>query len=190
MILRTSEPYAVITLDEADFLPERRQRLSMSLIFAFLLSAHIRLVFPMRSSVSRDVDRVFDQALRGAPMVSKGIVYQKDLPAEEMASLLEWADFVLTSDIAIQQQMNSISKPNLLLGFGVDQTPVHQWSYLEKLNDNMLKLQIVGGTHLIQSVYHTVHQKNSIGIDLAKCFSTQLDDIHSKEKQARIEISF
>lgn len=189
MILRTSEPYAVITLDEADFLPERRQQLSTSLIFAFLLSAHIRLVFPMRSSVSRDVDRVFDQTLRGAPMVSQGIVYQKDLPAEEMEDLLGWADFVLTSDPAIQQKMNSIAKPNLLLGFETDLIPVLRWGFLEKLNDNMLKLQIIGGAHLIQSVYHTVHQKKSIGNGLEKCLSAQLDHRRAEEKQVMIGIS-
>jgi hypothetical protein len=85
---RGDEPYAVIALDERDFDPHERHELSLSLTMAFLLSARLRFHFQMSEDVSREVDRVFDQALRYLPMESKGVVYRKDLRCEGKICLL------------------------------------------------------------------------------------------------------
>src|SRR6266511_693127 len=88
-MLRSDEPYAVIALDERDFGPHRRHELSISLTLAFLLSARLRFHFPMSDDVSREVDRAFDQVLKGLPMESKGIAYRKDLRCYGKICLLD-----------------------------------------------------------------------------------------------------
>lgn len=101
-----SEPYAVIVIDAADFKPENRRQLLLLLKEAFQLSAEIRFYFPMRGDASQEIDRLFDQALKGLPMISKGIVYKKDLRQQELTLLLERAEFVLKSNPEIQQAMD------------------------------------------------------------------------------------
>src|SRR5215475_6528590 len=127
MMLRSDEPYAVIALDERDFGPHRRNELSISLTLAFLLSARLRFHFPMSNDVSREVDRAFDQALKGLPMESKGIAYRKDLRRDGKIRLIEEAKLVITSDLQVQKWMDAGSIPNIFLNFKSGRSPFIRW---------------------------------------------------------------
>jgi hypothetical protein len=150
-MLRSDEPYAVIALDERDFGPHRRHELSISLTLAFLLSARLRFHFPMSDDVSREVDRAFDQVLKGLPMESKGIAYRKDLRCYGKICLLEGAKLVVTSDPQIQKRMDAVSSPNIFLDFKSGRPPFIKWRFLENLEDDILKQQIIVYSKLINT---------------------------------------
>jgi len=152
MMLRRNEPYAVIALDEGDFGPNRRHELSISLTLAFLLSARLRFHFLMRDDVSRDVDRAFDQVLKDLPMESKGIAYRKDLRCHGKIGLLEGAKLVVTSDPQIQKRMDAGSSPNIFLDFKSGRSQFIRWRFLENLEDDILKQQIIAYSKLINTV--------------------------------------
>ena len=152
MILRSNEPYAVIALDERDFGPHRRHELSISLTLAFLLSARLRFHFLMKDDVSREVDRAFDQVLKDLPMESKGIAYRKDLRCDGKIRLLEEAKLVVTSDLQIQKRMDAGSSPNIFLDFNSGRSQFIRWRFLENLEDDILKQQIIVYSKLINTV--------------------------------------
>ena len=56
MVLRSDEPYAVITLDEENLRAGREREVSVLLTFAFLLSTQIRFYLPMSSDIVKDVE--------------------------------------------------------------------------------------------------------------------------------------
>src|SRR5215510_13894678 len=151
-MLRSNEPYAVIALDERDFGPHRRYELSISLTLAFLLSARLRFHFPMSNDVSREVDRAFDQVLKGLPMESKGIAYRKDLRCDGKICLLDGAKLVITSNPQIQKRMDARSSPNIFLDFKNGRSPFISWRFLENLEDDILKQQIIVYSKLINTV--------------------------------------
>src|SRR5215475_1231199 len=152
MMLRSDEPYAVIALDERDFGPHRRNELSISLTLAFLLSARLRFHFPMSNDVSREVDRAFDQVLKGLPMESKGIAYRKDLRCYGKICLLEGAKLVVTSDAQIQKRMDAVSSPNIFLDFKSGGSQFIRCRFLENLEDDILKQRIIVYSKLINTV--------------------------------------
>ena len=151
-LLRSDEHYAVIALDERDFSPHGRRELSISLTFAFLLSAHLRFDFPMSDEASREIDRAFDQVLKDLPMESKGIAYRKDLRRDEKICLIEGAKLVITSDLLIQKRMDAGSIPNIFLDFKSGRSPFIRWRFLENLGDDLLKQQIIVYSKLINTV--------------------------------------
>jgi hypothetical protein len=175
MMLRSNESYAVIALDESDFLPHKRQELSISLTFAFLLSAHLRFLFPMRDDVSRDVDCVFDQVLKDLPMESKGIAYEKDRCCDREAHLLEGAKLVITSDIQIQKKMDAGSSPHIFLDFRGGRPLLIRCRFLENLEDDILKQQIIVYSKLINSVSQVFCERGRLEIDLVKRFSNAVE---------------
>lgn len=148
-MLRSDEQYAVIALDERDFDTHSRNELSISLTLAFLLSAHLRFYFPMSDDVSREVDRAFDQVLKGLPMESKGIAYRKDLRWDGKICLIEGAKLVITSDLQIQKKMDARSSPNIFLDFKNRRSSFIRWRFLENLEDDILKQRIVVYAKLI-----------------------------------------
>jgi hypothetical protein len=150
-MLLSNEPYAVIALDERDFGPQRRHELSISLTLAFLLSARLRFHFPMNGDVSREVDRAFDQVLKDLPMESKGIAYRKDVRCYGKICLLEGAKLVVTSDPQIQKKMDAGSTPNIFLDFKSGRPPFIKWRFLENLEDDILKHQIIVYSKLINT---------------------------------------
>jgi hypothetical protein len=150
-MLRSNEPYAVIALDERDFGPQRRHELSISLTLAFLLSARLRFHFPMNDDVSREVDRAFDQVLKDLPMESKGIAYRKDVRCYGKICLLEGAKLVVTSDPQIQMRMDAGSTPNIFLDFKSGRPPFIKYRFLENLEDDILKHQIIVYSKLINT---------------------------------------
>lgn len=170
-MLRIDEPYAVIALDERDFGPHRRHELSISLTLAFLLSAHLHFHFPMSDGVSREVDRAFDQVLKDLPMESKGIAYRKDLRCDGKICLLEGAKLVITSDIQIQKRMDAGSSPNIFLDFKSGRSPFIRWRFLENLEDDILKRQIIVYSKLINAVSHIFHERGRFEIEIVKQFS-------------------
>jgi len=151
-MLRSNEPYAVIALDERDFGPHSRHELSISLTLAFLLSARLRFHFPMSDDVSREVDRAFDQVLKGLPMESKGIAYRKDLRCDGKICLLEGAKLVVTSDAQIQKRMDAGSSPNIFLDFKSGGSQFIRCRFLENLEDDILKQRIIVYSKLINTV--------------------------------------
>jgi len=156
---RSDEQYAVIALDERDFGPHSRHELSLSLTLAFLLSAHLRFYFPMSDDVSREIDRAFDQALKGLPMESKGIAYRKDLRCDGKICLIEGAKLVITSDLQIQKRMDALSSPNIFLDFKSGRSPFIRWRFLENLEDEVLKQRIVVYSKLINAVSHIFRER-------------------------------
>src|SRR5215475_6783915 len=150
-MLRSDESYAVIALDERDFGPHTRHELSISLTLAFLLSARLRFHFPMSDDVSQEVDRAFDQVLKDLPMESKGIAYRKDLRSYGKICLLEGAKLVITSDPQIQKRMDDGSSPNIFLDFKGGRPPFIRWRFLENLEDDILKQQIIAYSKLINT---------------------------------------
>jgi hypothetical protein len=152
MMLRSDEPYAVIVLDERDFGPNRRKELSISLTLTFLLSSHLPFHFPMSDDVSREVDRIFDQVLKDLPVKSKGIAYRKDLRSDGKIYLLDGAKLVITSDPQIQKRMEAGSSPNIFLDFKNGRSPSIRWRFLENLEDDILKQQIIVYSKLITTV--------------------------------------
>jgi hypothetical protein len=150
-MLRSNEPYAVIALDERDFGPHRRHELSISLTLAFLLSARLRFHFPMSDDVSWEVDRAFDQVLKDLPLESKGIAYRKDVRRYGKICLLEGAKLVVTSDPQIQERVDAGSTPNIFLDFKSGRPPFIKWRFLENLEDDVLKRQIIVYSKLINT---------------------------------------
>jgi hypothetical protein len=151
-MLQSNEPYAVIALDERDFGSHRRHELSISLTLAFLLSARLRFHFLMSDDVSREVDRAFDQVLKDLPMESKGIAYRKDLRCYGKMCLLEGAKLVVTSDPQIQKRMDAGSSPNIFIDFKSGRSQFISWRFLENLEDDVLKQQIIVYSKLINTV--------------------------------------
>jgi hypothetical protein len=151
-MLQSNEPYAVIALDERDFGQHRRRELSISLTLAFLLSARLRFHFLMSNEVSREVDRAFDQVLKDLPMESKGIAYRKDLRCYGKICLLEGAKLVVTSDPQIQKRMDAGSSPNIFIDFKSGRSQFISCRFLENLEDDILKNQIIVYSKLINTV--------------------------------------
>lgn len=170
-MLRNDEPYAVIALDECDFGSHRRHELSISLTLAFLLSAHLRFYFPMSDDVLREVDRVFDQALKDLPMESKGIAYRKDMRGDGKIRLIEGAKLVITSDLQIQKRMDAGSSPNIFLDFKSNRSPFIRWRFLENLEDDILKRQIIVYSKLINAVSYIFHGRGRFELEIVKHFS-------------------
>jgi hypothetical protein len=155
----SDEQYAVLALDESDFGPHRRHELAISLTLAFLISAHLRFHFPMSDEVSREVDRAFDQVLKDLPMESKGIAYRKDLLCDGKIHLIEEAKLVITSDLQIQQKMDAVSSPNIFLDFKSGYSQFIRWRFLENLEDDFLKQQIIVYSKLINAASRIFHEK-------------------------------
>ena len=151
-MLRSDEPYAVIALDERDFGAHRRHELSISLTLAFLLSARLRFHFLMSDDVSREVDRAFDRVLKDLPLESKGIAYRKDLRCYGKICLIEGAKLVVTSDPQIQKRMDAGSSPNIFLDFKSGRPPFIKGRFLENLEDDILKQQIIVYSKLMNTV--------------------------------------
>jgi len=158
-MLHSDESYAVITLDERDVGPHRCHELSISLTLAFLLSVRLRFYLPMSDDVSREVDRAFDQVLKDLQMESKGIAYMKDLRCDGKIRLLEGAKLVLTSDLQIKKRMDAGSTPNIFLDFKSGRSPFIRWRFLENLEDDILKRQIIVYSKLINAVSHIFHER-------------------------------
>lgn len=171
--MRSDEPYAVIALDERDFGSHSRHELSISLTLAFLLSAHLRFYFPMSDDVLREVDRAFDQALKDLPMESKGIAYSKDMRCDGKICLIEGAKLVITSDLQIQQRMDAGSSPNIFLDFKSSRSPFIRWRFLENLEDDILKRQIIVYSKLINAVSHIFHRGDRFELEIVKHFSEE-----------------
>src|SRR5215475_281187 len=171
MMLRRNEPYAVIALDEGDFGPNRRHELSISPTLAFLLSARLRFHFLLRDDVSREVDRAFDQVLKDLPLESKGIAYRKDLRGDGKICLIEGAKLVITSDLQIQKKMDAGSNPNIFLDFKSGRSQFIRWRFLENLEDDVLRQQIIAYSKLINAVSHIFHERGRIEPALVKQLS-------------------
>jgi hypothetical protein len=161
-MLRSDEPYAVIALDERDFGPHRRHELSISLTMAFLLSARLRFHFPMSDDISREVDRAFDRVLKDLPMESKGIAYRKGLRRDGKIRLLDGAKLVMTSDPQIQKTMDAGSSPNIFLDFRSGRPPFIKWRFLEKLEDDVLKQQIIVYSKLINTALENIENTRRV----------------------------
>jgi hypothetical protein len=172
-ILQSDEYYGVIALDERDFGPHSRRELSISLTLAFLLSAHLRIDFPMSDGASREIDRAFDQVLKDLPMESKGIAYRKDLRRDEKICLIEGAKLVITSDLLIQKRMDAGSIPNIFLDFKSGRSSFIRWRFLENLEDDILKQRIVICSKLINVVSHTSHERRRLEIEVVKRLSKE-----------------
>jgi hypothetical protein len=172
-ILQSDEYYGVIALDERDFGPHSRRELSISLTLAFLLSAHLRIDFPMSDGASREIDRAFDQVLKDMPMESKGVAYRKDLRLDEKICLIEGAKLVITSDLLIQKRMDAGSIPNIFLDFKSGRSPFIRWRFLENLEDDILKQSIVVCSKLINVVSHISHERGRLEIGLVKRLSKE-----------------
>ena len=172
-ILQSDEYYGVIALDERDFGPHSRRELSISLTLAFLLSAHLRIDFPMSDGDSREIDRAFDQVLKDLPMESKGIAYRKDLRRDEKICLIEGAKLVITSDLLIQKRMDAGSIPNIFLDFKSGRSQFIRWRFLENLEDDILKQRIVVCSKLINVVSHISHERGRLEIEVVKQLSKE-----------------
>jgi hypothetical protein len=176
----------VIAFDDGDFRPHRRQELSLSLTFAFLLSSRLRFHFPMSGEVSREVDRAFDQVLKDWPMESKGVAYEKDIRSDRQTSLLEGAKLVITSDLQIQKRLDASSIPNIFLDFKSDRTLMIKWRFLENLEDNKLKQEIIVYSKLIKAVSLIIHKGGRLEVDAMEQFSTHFGGIIQKEDHEMI----
>jgi len=119
---------------------------------AFLLSARLRFHFLMSDDVSREVDRAFDRVLKDLPMDSKGIAYSKDLRCYGKTCLLEGAKLVVTSNPQIQKRMDAESSPNIFIDFNSGRSQFISWRFLENLEDDVLKQQIIVYSKLINTV--------------------------------------
>ena len=172
-ILQSDEYYGVIALDERDFGPHSRRELSISLTLAFLLSAHLRIDFPMSNGALMEIDRAFDQVLKDLPMESKGIAYRKDLRRDEKICLIEGAKLVITSDLLIQKRMDAGSIPNIFLDFKSGRSPFIRWRFLENLEDDILKQRIVVCSKLINVVSHISHERGRFEIGVVKRLSKE-----------------
>jgi hypothetical protein len=170
-MLKSDEKYAVIALDERDFGSHTRHELSISLTLAFLLSAHLRFHFPMSEEVSREVDRAFDQVLKDLPIESKGIAYRKDLRCDGKSRLIEGAKLVITSDLQIQKAMDAGSAPNIFLDFKSGRSPFIRWRFLENLEDDNLRQQVIAFSKLINAVSHIFHERVRFKTGIIKQFS-------------------
>jgi hypothetical protein len=163
--------YAVLALDESDFWPQSRHELTITLTLAFLISAHLRIHFPMSDDASREVDRAFDRVLKDMPMESKGIAYRKDLRCDGKIHLIEEAKLVITSDLQIQKKMNAASNPNIFLDFKSGHSQFIRWRFLENLEDDFLKQQIIVYSKLINAVSHIFHERDHFEIKLVNQLS-------------------
>src|SRR5262249_8079117 len=118
-----------------------------------------RFHLPMSDDISREVDRAFDQVLKDLQMESKGIAYIKDLRCDAKIRLLEGAKLVLTSDLQIQKRMDAGSTPNIFLDFKSSRSPFISWRFLENMEDDILKRQIIVYSKLINAVSHIFRER-------------------------------
>src|SRR5215510_13613997 len=106
--------YVALFLKEVSCAPLRKSLLWSPLALACSISEYSSLVFPMRSSVSWIIDSAFDEMLKYLDLGrhktlkefvtnSKGILYAKDLTAEESTRVMERAAFILTTDETIEK---------------------------------------------------------------------------------------
>jgi len=191
-MLQRNDSYAVIALDEGDYGPHRRHELSISLTLAFLLSARLRFHFLMSDDVSREVDRAFDQVLKDLPMESKGIAYRKDLRCYRKIRLIEGAKLVVTSDPQIQKRMDAGSSPNIFLDFKSGRSQLIRWRFLENLEDDILKQQIIVYSKLINTVRDAVQylglldRHGAIERKIADLILLEADPLENVENTKRI----
>jgi hypothetical protein len=101
--------YIGLFLNEVFDKPLCRERLSLPLMLACLLSEYFPFIFPMRDSVSHMIDAVFDDVLKAFARSgertpknfaanSKGISYSRILTVEEWEDLQINSALILTTD--------------------------------------------------------------------------------------------
>ena len=127
----------------------------------------------MSDDVSREVDRAFDQVLKDLPMESKGIAYRKDLRRDGKICLLEGAKLVITSDPQIQKRMDAGSSPNIFLDFKSGRSQFIRCRFLENLEDDILKQQIIVYSKLINVISHISYERGRLEIEVVKRLSKE-----------------
>jgi membrane-associated PAP2 superfamily phosphatase len=85
--------------------------------------------------------------------------------------LIEGAKLVITSDLQIQKRMEALSNPNIFLDFKSAHYQFVRWRFLENLEDDILKRQIIAYSKLINAVSHIFHERGRLETDLVKQLS-------------------
>jgi hypothetical protein len=100
--------------------------------------------------------------LKDLPLESKGIAYRKDLRSYGKICLLERAKLVITSDPQIQKRMDDGSSPNIFLDFKSGRSQFIRCRFLENLEDDSLKHQIIVYSKLINTVHDAAQYSGSL----------------------------
>jgi hypothetical protein len=157
--------YIGLFLDEAFDRPLCKESLGLPLILACLLSEYIRLIFPMKSAVSRSIDSVFDDVLRAVAYSgdktlkhfaanSKGILYSKIISVEEWENLQIKSMLILTTDPRVEKKALERRVPYVLISHcGME--PKIRISGIERIKDERLKLNFMKCVELGREIYRT-----------------------------------
>lgn len=157
--------YIGLFLDEAFDRPLCKESLGLPLILACLLSEYIRLIFPMKSAVSRSIDSVFDDVLRAVAYSgdktlkhfaanSKGILYYNILAVEEWEDLQINSMLILTTDQMVGRKAIERRVPYVLLSHcGME--PKIRISGIDRIKDEHLRLNLMKCIELSRKIYIT-----------------------------------
>jgi hypothetical protein len=146
--------YVALFLKEVSCAPLRKSLLWLPLALACSISEYFRLVFPMRSSVSRIIDSAFDEVLKYLDLRrhktlkdfvtnTKGILYAKDLTAEESTSVMERAAFILTTDEKTEEVALEKRLPHVFISRCYERELNIRGRYLEDDYYEQLKIHLL-----------------------------------------------
>jgi hypothetical protein len=140
------EPYLALFLKEVNDPIIDERKCLLPLLVACSLSKHTRIILLVSGPASRLIDEVFDklfrsrlQMLKDFVVSSKGIVYAKDLTAEEKSQILECAAFVVTTDNRISKVARSKKLPYAYISQREDKKPEIAVLNYERLGDRCFK---------------------------------------------------
>jgi hypothetical protein len=142
-----TEAYALLVMQEVQQPQPEKQALFLPLTLAYLLSEHIRFLFPMPEANARLVDAAFDDLLKGLALKSKGIAYLKNCASPQ--EYITRAQLILTTDGEVEEFAQANQLPCIGLGQNAPGDATVRPYFLHKINADDLRAQALGCTQLI-----------------------------------------
>ena len=143
------EAYAILITQEIQQAQPAKKDLFLPLTLAYLLSEHIRFLFPMPEENSRLVDAAFDDLLKGLVLKSKGIGYLKDCRAQQRQDFIKGAELILTTDAEVEELAKEYQLPCIGLGRNAQGETAVRPYFLHKIKAEELRTQSLGCAQLI-----------------------------------------
>jgi hypothetical protein len=145
--------YLALFLEGIDDQSPDKISLRTTLLLACSMSEVIHIMLPLGSVSLSLIDSIFDGLIKASTrqncslhrnfvVNSKGIRYTHDLPADEKEYLLKCATFVLTTDCRIRKISLENRIPNAYISLKHDGGLEMSISYLERIGDERLRLEL------------------------------------------------
>jgi hypothetical protein len=156
--------YAILITPEIQQAQPEKKDLLLPLTLAYLLSEHIRFLFPMPEENSRLVDAAFDELLKGMLLKSNGIEYLKNCNTQQQQDFITSAELILTTDVEVERLAQEYQLPCLVLGRNAQgETSVRTHS-INKIKAEELRAQSLGCAQLITVISGGVLSKGHFSL--------------------------